>query len=226
MANTVRKARVCEVCDVQYRPTYHEQRTCGRYCGGILRGCAITCDVTWRTCSICQTTRSDPRRCCTPEPAQAVPLSTVECDSCGGVFTAPNRREWTYCSARCKNRASGMRRKVREAGTYGHWRWSDFMRIARRFDYRCAYCGAKPQQLDPDHVVPLNRGGPNVAANLLPACQPCNGQKTDRLLHEWADYRARRGLPAIRTTWAHDDARFHHLTAARPPGDGHLTGIH
>lgn len=53
--------------------------------------------------------------------------------------------------------------------------------LAQRFAYygnRCWMCG------DPascaDHVKPIFAGGPNMLANLRPACTPCNGGKSGR----------------------------------------------
>lgn len=92
--------------------------------------------------------------------------------------------------------------------------WSDFMRIAQRFAFRCAYCGEKPTQLEPDHVVPLSRGGDNSASNLLPTCHLCNCDKSDHLLTEWDESRRERGLPARQTAWAPEDRRYYHLAQA------------
>jgi 5-methylcytosine-specific restriction endonuclease McrA len=224
MANTVRGVRLCEVCAGDYRPTYHQQRACGRACGTYLRiGRWPSQPVSWSDCpafglcfawpnrklGACSTTCYAALTVWTPD----TPEPPVECDSCGGVFVPPNRRGWVYCSHRCSRRAVAQRRKVREAGTYGQWRWSDFMRVARKFGYCCAYCGDKPTRLDPDHVVPLSKGGPNVLANLLPACQRCNGQKTDMLLADWAEFRRRKGLPPLHTDWDASDQRYWHLTA-------------
>ena len=36
-----------------------------------------------------------------------------------------------------------------------------------------------------DHLVPRSRGGPDVLANLRPACAPCNRQRGDMTLDEW-----------------------------------------
>ena len=33
-----RRLRTCEICRVSYRPTYRDQRTCGRVCGVALKG--------------------------------------------------------------------------------------------------------------------------------------------------------------------------------------------
>lgn len=51
--------------------------------------------------------------------------------------------------------------------------------IKQRWHYRCAYCGCTPARLTQDHVIPLSRGGNHTAANIVPACQPCNSSKHD-----------------------------------------------
>lgn len=51
------------------------------------------------------------------------------------------------------------------------------------YEGRCAYCGDLATEVD--HVVPLARGGGHMLDNLVPACQPCNRSKSDKLLSEW-----------------------------------------
>lgn len=55
------------------------------------------------------------------------------------------------------------------------------------FNGHCAYCGQHfgAERLTLDHVLPKRRGGLDVLNNLLPACAPCNLNKSDRLLDEW-----------------------------------------
>lgn len=62
---------------------------------------------------------------------------------------------------------------------------SDWMRLCRRYGYRCVYCGTQPAVLQMDHVVPLSRGGRHGIGNMLPACGPCNISKNNLLLIEW-----------------------------------------
>ena len=45
----------------------------------------------------------------------------------------------------------------------------------------CIYCGRTPAN-GVDHVVPMSRGGGNVADNLVPSCLPCNRSKSARPL--------------------------------------------
>ncbi|MGI8411455.1 MAG: helix-turn-helix domain-containing protein [Solirubrobacteraceae bacterium] len=55
-------------------------------------------------------------------------------------------------------------------------------------DFRCHYChrqakhvvGAEGIILGIDHVVPIARGGPHTASNIVPCCTHCNAQKGAR----------------------------------------------
>lgn len=115
---------------------------------------------------------------------------------------------------RCSKKLGRQRRRAREHGARGTFTWSEFLRIARKFDYCCAYCGVKPERLDPDHVVPLSRGGSNSPSNLLPTCAACNSEKCAMLLHEWSAWRDERGKPPRATSWTSGDPRYTHLTDA------------
>lgn len=136
------------------------------------------------------------------------------CADCDAVYT-PSRSDRKYCSPRCVRRAGDRRRRGREYNTVAEWRWSDFMRLAAVFGYCCAYCGEKPLQLEPDHVVPLARGGANSTTNLLPACRECNISKQALLPDEWAARLERDDRPPRRTSWSADDSRYWHLTESR-----------
>lgn len=56
---------------------------------------------------------------------------------------------------------------------------------------RCAYCRHRPAWCY-DHVVPLSRGGPDRADNLVPACNACNSSKNSQLPSEWPRFEADR----------------------------------
>lgn len=135
-----------------------------------------------------------------------------ECPGCGCTFSPLHTPTAVCCSLRCSRRVARRRRRAREHNTLNAWRWSDFMRIARKFNFQCAYCGECPGRLEPDHVVPLSRGGADAVSNLLPACRLCNCDKRDLPLAEWGQDRARRGLEPRTTSWSVTDARFTHLT--------------
>lgn len=148
-----------------------------------------------------------------PRPPRVEWRTARECPGCACMFSPLLTPRMLTCSKRCAGRVSRRRRRAAEVGAVGSYIWSDFMRVARRFDYRCAYCGDKPAaQLDPDHVVPLSRGGLNSTTNLLPSCCLCNADKRDLLLDEWSRDRERRGLSPRVTSWPSEDKRYWHLT--------------
>lgn len=55
--------------------------------------------------------------------------------------------------------------------------------IKKAYGNMCAYCGRPAATVD--HVIPLARGGPHIASNLVPACGSCNSQKGNRTPEEW-----------------------------------------
>jgi hypothetical protein len=208
-----RVPKLCPTCRDEYQRRSHQARPCascgqigvragGRYCSHACAGKARRVPKPAR--------QPRPVRVKATRPVKSPRI--VECTRCGSAFSTRQPTTLT-CSARCARKAAKLRRRTREAGTYGDWRWSDFMRIARKFNYCCAYCRTKPDRLDPDHVVPLSRGGPNTTTNLLPACPACNCDKRALSLSAWADSRHERGLPPVRTSWSASDPLFAHLTA-------------
>lgn len=66
----------------------------------------------------------------------------------------------------------------------------DWIRLCRRWNNACAYCGVVAP-LGRDHIVPLSRGGQHSIGNLLPACRSCNSSKGSRFLIEWLVWRSR-----------------------------------
>jgi 5-methylcytosine-specific restriction endonuclease McrA len=85
------------------------------------------------------------------------------------------------------------------------------MALFLAFDRCCAYCWQPIEgQPDPDHVIPLSRGGHNTISNVLPVCRPCNTDKRNLTPAEWAADRRQRGKPPRVTEW-HSDPRYFHL---------------
>ena len=62
-------------------------------------------------------------------------------------------------------------------------------RILARDNFRCVYCGAKPQEaeLHNDHLFPACEGGDNSESNLVAACIDCNIGKRGQLLTHLSD---------------------------------------
>lgn len=73
------------------------------------------------------------------------------------------------------------------------WEWH---RMVQRNDFRCTYCGKRPEKLVMDHIIPLSKGGRHAPGNVTPACAPCNSEKAAMLLIEWKRQKKR-----IRISW-------------------------
>ncbi|MFD0276205.1 HNH endonuclease [Kitasatospora sp. NPDC127111] len=46
--------------------------------------------------------------------------------------------------------------------------------------FGCFYCDGPLTVMELDHVIPLSRGGADATSNLVPACSPCNGTKSNQ----------------------------------------------
>ncbi len=91
-----------------------------------------------------------------------------------------NRRQWARRYARTANYRIGQanhKARRRSAERTGYVSLTQWRAILDSFGRRCAYCGRSGMKLTMDHVVPLSKGGRHEAANLVPACQPCNSAK-------------------------------------------------
>jgi 5-methylcytosine-specific restriction endonuclease McrA len=135
-----------------------------------------------------------------------------ECLWCGATFTRTHGMQ-TYCDVKCANRRKRAVRRGREFGATGTFTWADITMLWLKFERSCAYCSRETALplIQAEHVTALSRGGANNLTNLLPSCGACNSDKRDLPLEEWAKDRARRNLPAVKTTWTRADARYLHL---------------
>jgi hypothetical protein len=134
-----------------------------------------------------------------------------DCDWCGSTYTA-HRLDARFCSRKCKGASSAMRYRARQHNAPGSYTYTEVMHLYLAFGKCCAYCRLPIDGLpEPDHVVPLSRGGSNSISNILPSCSMCNSDKRDLLLHEWALDRQRRHLPPRITTWRRGDPLYTHL---------------
>lgn len=123
------------------------------------------------------------------------------CHDCGQAIIEPaSQTPSTYCSITCTKRSAKRRRRAREHGAPGDFTFAQLMRQYARQGSVCAYCRQPASPPDPEHVLPLSRGGRNDMSNIVAACRPCNADKNDLTLTEWAADRARRGLPMVDTS--------------------------
>lgn len=137
------------------------------------------------------------------------------CHDCGAHIVEPTgQTASTYCSEACNNRAKRRRRRAREHNAPGDFRHADVIRQYMKQGKVCAYCKEACDGLpDPEHVLPLSRGGRNDTSNLVAACRACNADKGDLTLTEWAESRAARALPARDTTLTGDAYKHLYLQA-------------
>lgn len=87
------------------------------------------------------------------------------------------------------------RRRARVAAALGsHSAWELFWILVVQGG-QCWYC-AEPLAVgfEPDHLVPLSRGGSNDANNICCACRPCNVSKGPKTAEEFFAYREGLGL--------------------------------
>jgi 5-methylcytosine-specific restriction endonuclease McrA len=70
--------------------------------------------------------------------------------------------------------------------------WED---MKAELGYRCYYCGRSTNALEQEHRIPISRGGASVAANIVPACHPCNQDKRSLTEAEFLARRFPRGVP-------------------------------
>lgn len=53
------------------------------------------------------------------------------------------------------------------------------------FNDECAYCGCKPEVIEQEHFIPVNKNGAFVKENIITACRSCNASKADKDFSEW-----------------------------------------
>lgn len=150
-----------------------------------------------------------------PESKQTI-YQSRRCDECNVVIVQPSYQSRAlYCSERCRDRIHRRRRRAREHNAPGEFRYVEVMRVYLKQGKVCAYCEQPIVGLpDPEHVLPLSRGGRNDMTNIVAACRACNTDKGDLTLTEWAVDRVRRGLGPVRTLLPRDT--FAHVMHESP----------
>ena len=153
---------------------------------------------TRRTCKKCAPLWSNKTPSASTDLVKAQPNSIANTSPQGGTFylgtclqcniSAWSRYEFKYCSPKCKQKASDIRR--------GKTRWiTDSKRIAiyERDNYTCQLClkpvpkgydyqswGWSPHAPSLDHIIPRSLGGPDSPDNLQLAHSICNSRKGNK----------------------------------------------
>jgi HNH endonuclease. len=78
-------------------------------------------------------------------------------------------------------------RRAKRLGLPSNFHWYDWLHVLEFFGNACAYCGATSALLDLEHVDAIRKvgGGGNILGNIVPACRPCNGQKSGKTLEQF-----------------------------------------
>jgi 5-methylcytosine-specific restriction endonuclease McrA len=81
-----------------------------------------------------------------------------------------------------RKRRAALKGAIPAAGGVTAEQWSE---VLATYEGRCAYCFGETPKPHMDHVVPLDKGGLHIKANVAPACAWCNLSKGARLLRDW-----------------------------------------
>jgi 5-methylcytosine-specific restriction endonuclease McrA len=77
-------------------------------------------------------------------------------------------------------RTSSLRRRSIYASS--PFQYEEWLEILYVFDQKCGYCLVECDSLTMDHMIPISRGGPHTAENIIPSCRSCNSRKRDRTI--------------------------------------------
>jgi hypothetical protein len=90
-----------------------------------------------------------------------------------------NRAQWAKAHPEC-GRMNAQRRRARHHLVISTLTKREWLSILELFGHACAYCLRTDRPLTQEHVIPISRGGPHIAQNVVPACLPCNSAKKNR----------------------------------------------
>lgn len=103
----------------------------------------------------------------------------------GKAMVAAQNRRKAHDGNRAEHyRAKSKRRRARLAGVQTSLTAAEWRGILDDHLHRCAYCGTDGV-LEQDHVIPVSKGGPHTAENVVPACPPCNNSKSNHDMEPW-----------------------------------------
>lgn len=83
-----------------------------------------------------------------------------------------------------KSRQYRRTRRARLAQAEGNFTPDEFQELCAQYDNRCLCCHEQ-RPLEPDHVIPISKGGSNAIDNIQPLCLTCNRRKSAKMI----DYR-------------------------------------
>lgn len=111
--------------------------------------------------------------------------ASVRCRIKGDMIRLESRRKRNRIYSKTDNyRIGQINHKARRrcAEKNGNITLREWENILKNHSYKCVYCGTKERKLTMDHVMPLSKGGEHNKSNIVPACQPCNSSKCNKIL--------------------------------------------
>ena len=90
---------------------------------------------------------------------------------------------------RLHNQIHNNRQRAKKLGRENTVQFADWLLVLGAHNSTCAFCGVGDVLLDLEHLDSLKAGGHNVPSNIVPACRPCNAQKSQRTLAEFCTLR-------------------------------------
>lgn len=201
--------RTCEVCKIEYRPTYGRQRTCGRICGALMiadAGPRVRI-IGYRNCLRCNALfvvrrgrkyacsdacmfdrmRSRPYAARPNRKPPERPFSDDRvCVECLAPYVARGANQ-RYCGKACAARAQRRVRRITEGRAAVST--ATRRRVYARDAEQCHLCrwsvrldesdDAHPWLATVDHLVPHSHGGSDSEENLATAHRWCNTVRSD-----------------------------------------------
>lgn len=94
-------------------------------------------------------------------------------------------KEWQGKNRERVNFYTGMYR-FKKKKAEGFFTLSEWELLKKQYGYTCAnpICGKKEPEirLEPDHIIPISKGGSNYIENIQPLCRGCNSKKHTKII--------------------------------------------
>lgn len=97
------------------------------------------------------------------------------CKACAAELAAERRSANLEKSQEQKRMAQRKRRAIKQ-GCDEHFTARQWDALKKKYGGKCLRCGSK-KDIQPDHVIPLSKGGSDGIENIQPLCGKCNREK-------------------------------------------------
>jgi hypothetical protein len=97
------------------------------------------------------------------------------------------RRSQYYKDNRERYNQHSHTRRARIKGNGGIYTVSEWLALKEHYNHTCLCCGRREPEIviEPDHILPITKGGSNSIDNIQPLCVSCNRRKSTKHI----DYR-------------------------------------